>query len=380
MKVALIRNVHESRSLSMPLYADCLRDALASYCNTMDVYLEPDLVYRMAGVMDLRIQDYIGRFWSFPRQLRRLNADMFHIIDHSNAHLIRSLNPTHTVVTCHDLMLLKLAAGEIPGPRRQTRIASTVFRWSARHLLNAEAVVCDSESTKRDVLKYIGCVPERVHVVYLGLHKAFREVLDSDVHVKARKHFGLTSYITILHTGKNTFYKNLEGAIKALSLLPNALRSRINFVKVGLDFTSEQWHLARRLGLSEQVRFLGQVNIQDLVLLYNVSEMLLFPSLYEGFGWPPLEAMACGTPVVCSNRGSLKEIVGDAAFIVDPEDPREIADGVERVLTDVQLRERMIAHGLERAKQFSWENTAEQVFRIYQEILGSQTNYKVADA
>src|SRR5882724_20000 len=90
MKVALLRNVRESRSLSMPFYADCLRDALGRHCDVLDVHLEPDFAYQVAGVTSLRIQDYVGRFWSFPRQLRSLQADVFHIIDHANAHLIRA--------------------------------------------------------------------------------------------------------------------------------------------------------------------------------------------------------------------------------------------------------------------------------------------------
>lgn len=370
MKVALIRNVGESRSLSMPLYADFLRDALAGCCDVGDVCLEPDFAYQLAGVTGFRAQDYIGRFWSFPQQLKGLQADIFHIVDHANSHLLRVLDPTRTVVTCHDLMLLKLVAGEIPWHGQRPWVADTAFRWSVSHLPRARAILCDSESTKRDVVRLIGCDPERLQVVYLGIHQEFRRILDSAVSTEARKRFGFRWPITILHVGKSTFYKNLEGMIEALSLLPAEWRNKVHLVKVGLDFTPPQRDLIRRRGLNERVHFLGQLSLGDLVLLYNVVDLVLFPSLYEGFGWPPVEAMACGTPVVCSDRGSLKEVVGDAAVIVDPETPKSIANGVEKVLSDGMLRETLIARGLKQAKKYNWANTAGQVLEVYQKIAG----------
>lgn len=373
MKVALIRNVNESRSLSMPFYADCLRDVLATYCNTMDVHLESDIPYQLAGMVNFRVQDYVGRFWSFPRQLRSLKADIFHIVDHANAHLVCELEPSRTVVTCHDLMLLKLDAGEIQWNGSRPWVASKTFRWSIKHLPHARAVLCDSESTKQDVVRLIGCAPERLYVVYLGLHEEFRRIVRYEYLEEARKRFGFTWPITIIHVGKNSFYKNLERIIESLALLPVGLQDCVHLVKVGLDFTLEQRDLIRRLGLNERMHFVGQLGMQDLVFLYNVADMLLFPSLYEGFGWPPLEAMACGTPVVCSDRGSLKEVVGDAAFIVDPEDPQSIANGVEQVLIDEQLCETLISRGLERAKLFSWTNTAKKVLKVYHEVAGTHS-------
>jgi glycosyltransferase involved in cell wall biosynthesis len=218
-------------------------------------------------------------------------------------------------------------------------------------------------------MRFIGCDPERLHVVYNGLHERFRRrISDYKVLSEARSHFGFTWSVTILHVGKCTFYKNIEGIIKSLALLPDGLRNHVHFVKVGEDFTQAQRNLIHRLGLSERVHFLGQLSVEDLVLLYNVADLLLFPSLYEGFGWPPLEAMACGTPVVCSDRGSLKEVVGEAALMVNPEDPKSIANSVESILTDAELREKLVNCGLERAKQFNWATNAEQVLEIYNKI------------
>lgn len=368
MKVELIRNVRESRSLSMPLYADCLRDALLGRCDVVDVHLRSDLVYRIAGVTGQRIQDYVGRFWSFPRQLRGARSDVFHIVDQANAHLVRTLDPERTVVTCHDLMLLKLDAGEIPWNGHKPRIAGTAFRWSVSHLQRARVVLCVSESTMRDVIRFIGCPSDRLRVVYNGVHRAFQEIHDQGLLSEGRKCYGFDWPITVLHVGSSSFYKNLEGIIESLAALPASWHGDVHLIKVGQNFTPAQWDLIHRLGLGDFVHYLGELDVNDLVLLYNLSDVLLFPSLYEGFGWPPLEAMACGTPVVCSDRGSLKEVVGDAALIVDPDDPKAIAEGVERVLTDAELRQTLVARGIERAKGFKWATTAEKVMKIYHEI------------
>lgn len=120
--------------------------------------------------------------------------------------------------------------------------------------------------------------------------------------------------------------------------------------------------------------FLGNLDEDELIPLYNAADALVLPSLYEGFGLPPLEAMACGVPVVCSNRASLPEVVGDAAILVEPMDVRAIADAMERVCTDSALRKKMIAAGLERAKGFPWRNTAEGTLAIYNELLAGRVS------
>jgi glycosyltransferase involved in cell wall biosynthesis len=120
--------------------------------------------------------------------------------------------------------------------------------------------------------------------------------------------------------------------------------------------------------MKNDVLFAGSLDEDALIPLYNAADVLVHPSLYEGFGLPPLEAMACGTPIVSSNRSSLPEVVGDAGILVEPTDVRAIADAMERVLTDGVLRERMAARGLERAKLFPWRKTAEETLRLYTEL------------
>jgi glycosyltransferase involved in cell wall biosynthesis len=139
---------------------------------------------------------------------------------------------------------------------------------------------------------------------------------------------------------------------------------------VGKGLTTEQRKLARELRVLDRIRELGVLDNEELQAVYWAADVLVFPSLWEGFGWPPLEAMASGTPVVCSDRGSLGEVVGDAALIVNPDEPQAIAEGIARVLDEEQLRQSLVLKGLQRAKLFTWERAAEQTFQVYREVAG----------
>jgi glycosyltransferase involved in cell wall biosynthesis len=172
----------------------------------------------------------------------------------------------------------------------------------------------------------------------------------------------------ILHVGGCTYYKNVEAVIETLSLLVNRWKFKVLLAKVGEEFTQEQKRLIHRHGLEGMVVHLGRVSREELCWLYNAADLLLFPSHYEGFGFPVVEAMACGLPVVTSNVSSLPEVVGDAAITVAPTDYEGMAQAVCAVLTNEELRRTLSGKGLERAQQFSWEKAAKATFRIYQEI------------
>jgi glycosyltransferase involved in cell wall biosynthesis len=157
--------------------------------------------------------------------------------------------------------------------------------------------------------------------------------------------------------------------LKATAVL-RAGRDDVVLVKVGKRLTREQRELAEKLGVADCVRELGVLSGEELLTVYWASDLLLFPSWWEGFGWPPLEAMASGTAVVCSDRGALGEVVRGAALVVNPEEPESIADGVARVLGDEGLRRSLVESGLRRAGEFTWERAAAQTFRVYEEVAG----------
>ncbi len=369
LSAAILRNDHELQNLSSKLYADRLAQGLQSTpVRVLDV--PPPPIPNLLGIRPLqKAERYLARYCSHPRTLRRIRADLYHIVDHANAHWIRDLPPERTVVTCHDLLLYKCAIGEIPYPPMRPWIAASFFRWSTQHLPRAAAVICVSENTRNDVLQFLGCQLSRVHVVHHGIDEVFRPIpLSENKRGAERKRLGLSWPITILHVGASSFYKNVEALLKALALLPRDWQDRVHLVKAGDPFLPSHLRLIRRHRLEDRVHSLSTVTAETLVLLYNLSDILVYPSLHEGFGWPPLEAMACGLPVVCSDRGALAETAGDAACFINPEDPVDILRGILRVLEDTPYRNELIRRGLQRAACFRWEDAIQKTVAVYRSV------------
>lgn len=370
MRIVLLRNVRETANLSMKLYADRLGRALDGWCIIEDVrpWCVPTWRARRAGIA-VKGLDYCVRYGVYPARLLGRRSDVFHIVDHAYAHLMLCLPTRRTVVTCHDLTLLKVANGEFGTATTTPSVASRLFQFSVRFLRRAGAVIAVSHATAQDLIKYLDILPERIHVIHSGVDRVFRPPADSHVRSVARVRFALDDRPVLLHVGTNWFYKNLEGVIRALALLRTGTTSRDPvLLKAGKRLSPTQCELARSLGVTGHIRELDFLAPEELQAAYWAADVLVFPSLWEGFGWPPLEAMASGTPVVCSDRGALGEVVGQAAAIVNPEDPRDIARTVHRVLNDDPFRARLVRAGLDRVKQFSWERAAEQTYRVYETV------------
>jgi glycosyltransferase involved in cell wall biosynthesis len=285
------------------------------------------------------------------------------VIDHSFGHLVYSLDARRTVVTFHDAMVFKVASGIISGNGVSKKTIWSL-RYSLAAIQKAAAVIADSEISRNDFLQLTHCDPERVHVVHPGVDSTFRTLEAGDTW-KAR--YGLKGQ-HILHIGHNLFYMNIEGVLRTLHHLVSRLGVDVKLLKVGMPLTDAQNRLASDLQLQDRIVFLGRVAAEDLPAVYNCADVLLYPVLYTGFGLPPLEAMACGTPVVCSDRGSLPEIVGDAAIMTDPEDHRRMAAHVAALLTDDALRDAYRSKGLQQARRYSWDETARKILAIYREV------------
>jgi glycosyltransferase involved in cell wall biosynthesis len=366
----MLRNVSEERNLSMKLYADRLSQGLGGRCVVDSVVpWRPPAISGSRFGTAAKAMDYVARYGIYPPSLIRKRGDVFHIVDHAYSHLVCCLPASRTVVTCHDLMLLKLARNGFGPSSAPPAIASRLLSFSLRFLKRAAIVIADSQATADDIVKYLKISRERIRVVHLGIDKAFRPSSGSDERVSARGRWDFDGQQVLLHVGNNWFYKNLEGIIRALAVLRAGSRQGGPvLVKVGKGLTVEQRRLALELGVAGRIREVGILSDEELADIYRAADVLVFPSLWEGFGWPPLEAMASGTPVVCSDRGSLAEVVGDAAVIVNPQEPEAIADAVNRVLIDDNLKQSLIRKGLQRAKQFTWERAAEQTFQVYREV------------
>ena len=215
-----------------------------------------------------------------------------------------------------------------------------------------------------------GIPEEKIQVIYNGVAAHFSQIEDKGAIEQVLKKYGIDGNY-ILFVGKLEARKNLAGLIEAFRLFKKESKLEHKMVLVGsLGWKAEE--ILEKLdeyGLQEDVVRLGYVCDEDLPFLMNGADVFLYPSLYEGFGIPALEAMACGTPVVASNTTSLPEVVGDTGLLVDPTSPGEIAEALTRILVDSALRKTLIVKGIERAASFTWRHAAEQTLRLYQEML-----------
>ena len=264
------------------------------------------------------------------------------------------------VITIHDLSFLFYPQGFRPLNRLYLRLFA---RQSVRR---ARRVIAVSESTKRDVVKQYGIAPEQVDVVYNGVDPAFCP-LPTDQVSAFRADQGLPERF-ILFVGTLEPRKNIARLIQAYAQLPGA-RPPLFFVGGKGWFYDEIFALVERLNLGAEVHFVGYVPSDALPLWYNAADLFVYPSLYEGFGLPPLEAMACGTPVVTSTASSLPEVVGQAGLSVDPTDTEGLAAAMQQCLTDADLWARTKAMGLARAAGFSWRETARRTVDSYRQAV-----------
>jgi glycosyltransferase involved in cell wall biosynthesis len=367
LRVALLHNYRDEQQPSMRLYAERMGDALARRGVSVTRVRPPQVVpeaWRRGSPGFAKLDMYLGRFVVYPRLVRGLTTDVVHVIDHGEGHLVSRLDARRSLVTCHDVILLALASGRIGGAPIP-RIALQIFRVSLELMKRAAMVVAVSKQTKRDLVNFLGIDPDKVTVIYAGLNQHFAHDVERGLALRSRLRLGAGPLI--LQIGR-TFYKNISGVLRVLHRLRQEGLD-VRLVRVGRALAGEERVLAEKLGILAQIVELGAVSDANIPALYNAVDLLLFPSLYEGFGWPPLEAMASGTPVVCSRAGSLDEVVGDAALTADPEDIEALTWHAAAVLTDAHVRATLIGRGLARGREFSWDRTAEQMIGAYRAVI-----------
>jgi glycosyltransferase involved in cell wall biosynthesis len=267
------------------------------------------------------------------------------------------------VITVHDLSFLRYPEGFRKGNRLYL---SSFTRWS---VLRARRVIAVSESTKRDVVRYYGISPDIVDVVHNGVDPCFQPLSASETTAFRAKQ-GLPERF-FLFVGTLEPRKNVIRLIESYAQLP-ADRPPLMLVGGKGWFYDEIFACVKTLGLNDDVRYVGFVPPEDLPKWYNAATLLVYPSLYEGFGLPPLEAMACGTPVLTSKVSSLPEVVGEAGLLVDPTDTEALTDAMNRVLGDQELRDEMGAAGLIQAQGFSWQKTARCTAGSYRRALNAE--------
>ena len=293
-----------------------------------------------------------------PIYSRKNRLDLFHYTDHALS-LIHRVRPT--IITVHDIAYIRF-----PNLLNKSRriYKKNILKISIR---KADIIVADSHSTKRDIIEYFGVEDEKIKVVHLGVESRFRPIENVEEY---RLRNNLPSKM-ILNVGTLEPRKNVVTLIKVFKELRGKGFEDYKLVIAGdKGWLYEQiFKEVEHSGLKQEILFRGVVSDEDLPMLYNCAGIFVYPSLYEGFGLPPLEAMACGIPVITSNTSSLPEVIGDVGIMVDPTDEKSLCDAMYSVLTNKELWQHMSNKGLLRSKMFSWERSAQEILKIYDEIL-----------
>ncbi len=294
-----------------------------------------------------------------PWVLFRERVDLVHGL----AYALPAACPAHAVVTIHDLSFLLFPEAF----NRANRLYLTAaVRWAARR---ANAIITDSESTRQDAIRLLDAPANRVIAIPLGVDPIFRPIGDAQQMATFRMAHRLPERL-ILSVGTLEPRKNLDVLIKAYAQLVREKKIPHRLVLIG----GGGWRYGRlidlieSLGIRDRVMFPGFVPLDALPWWYAAAEVFVFPSLYEGFGLPPLEAMACGTPVIASNASSLPEVVGDAGLQVDPRDVNALTSAIARVVGDRELRQELGMNGVARAAHFTWTETARRTIGVYDSI------------
>jgi glycosyltransferase involved in cell wall biosynthesis len=294
-----------------------------------------------------------------PKGLKAQHIDVFHGFDHLGVPLFTKVG--RYVATIHDMIPLIL-------PQWVTRKHRLVVTAAYRRLVRqADRVITPSEATKADVVHHLGINPERIAVIPWGCEERFQPTGDHERFGAVQRRYRLpTRYL--LFVGTLEPRKNLTALLHAYAKLRAAGHDEdLKLVVAGRTgwLYREIFTAVKALGLQKEVIFTGFVDDEDLPHLYRGAQLFVFPSLYEGFGLPILEAMASGVPVVTSRAASMPEVAGEAAMLVDPHDVQAIADGMRQVLYKDGLRDVLIQKGLARARHFTWESVAQKTLELY---------------
>jgi len=269
------------------------------------------------------------------------------------------------VVTCHDIISL-LFPKNLP-------LASRLFysRWMPFSYRAADKIIADSEHTKKDIIQYLHITAEKIKVIHLAVSSNFRPQPNDKIKtIKKKYHTGEKYFI---HVSTLEPRKNLSFLVKAFAkVAKKGIKENLLIVGKKGWYYEGLFQLVKDLNLDKRVIFTGYAEDEDIPVLYSGATALTFPSMYEGFGFPPLEAMACGTPVISSNTSSLPEVVGEAGILLSPKDEQLWVRNMSKIATNSKLAFKLSQKGLLQAKKFSWEKTARETIQVYKELLNEK--------
>lgn len=308
------------------------------------------------------------KFFNYPKIDKELGVDVF-FMPHIN--FIGLSSGSKSLITVHDLSFL----------RNPEFFSLRKNFWHnminvSKLLKKFKQIIAISENTKRDIIELCGISPDKIKVIYSGIGQEYKQIINPNLVEEEKlkeikQKYNLPDKF-ILYLGTIEPRKNIEGIIKAYNQLriDNSELEDVKLIIVGgkgwkSKNIYKEWDLSE---YKDDIKFLDYISSENKVYLYNLASVFLYPSFYEGFGFPPLEAMACGTPVIASYSSSLPEVIGDAGLLVDPYNITEIANALKQILLNKDLSDKLIKKGLEQAKQFSWIKTAREYLEVFSRL------------
>lgn len=356
MRVTLFRDHPAEGWPSMDRYADSLLGALQELVRpgwNLRMPMPPAPLPGTYGRL-------LTRLLRYPLWARGQQGALNHIVDHSYGHLLFTLDPARTLVTVHDIAPLHF-------PGRRGGLSSLAWLLAWRGIRRARHIIADSAATAAELQNHVSLDLANFYVIPLAVAPGFRPRPPESAECLRRRYLPPGGRL-LLHIGHTQPRKNLPALLQALALL-NQQGWPAHLIQVGGRPDPAQQQLIRDLGLEQSVHFVGYVPDEALPDFYSAAELLVFPSLYEGFGLPLLEAMACGTPVVCSDLAVFREVCGPAALYADPGDPAAFAAALARVLDTPSLAAELRELGHARARLFTWERTARETLAVYRQMM-----------
>jgi glycosyltransferase involved in cell wall biosynthesis len=370
MKILLVGNYLPDRQDSMQIYASMLEAGLRGRGHEVRLLQPPAILgARVAETSPLfKWSGYADKFLLFRRELRRAaqGADIVHLCDHSNAMYVSAVAHKAHIVTCHDVLAIRSAMRHFP--ENPVGVTGRTFQQLiARGLRQAQAILCVSRKTREDLERYLGVSEERLHVVPNALPWPYKPVT-RDVGAPLLRSIGVEQGEQyFFHIGGNHWYKNRGAAIEIfaqLRKLPQYAGAKLVMAGGAMNATLRSIAEKHQVG-NAVVEAVGLSN-ECLQALYSCALATLFPSLQEGFGWPIVEAQACGCPVVTTDRPPMNEVAGGAAILIDPAKPETAAQAVADALQDTT---QICADGLRNAAGYSAERMLERCEALYHEVV-----------
>jgi glycosyltransferase involved in cell wall biosynthesis len=318
-----------------------------------------------------RINGPLNRYLVYPPYAARRQGRINHVLDHAYAHLAFALDPHRTVVSCNSMSIPKAIEGEIPGFRIPLGLKASMWLRHTGMLKCARIVAC-SHALKNDIVRFFRCDPSKISVVHDGINHSVFKRLENPARLKELvEEYQLpadgTRLVMVVSAAGGGGYKNRMATLRTQHSLVRRGEKTL-LVLVGAPLTESEQAFVNDHDLHRHVASLGRVSWDALVGLYNLADVFLFPSWDEGFGYPPIEAMACGAPVVVSAIPVLLETTGGVALAAPPDDAEALADRIQQILNDSSLARRLRDAGLKQAQRYSWTRYADEILDVYRTV------------